>query len=109
MESYLDDNRDVKLLYMQLDEPDGTGHRSGYGINSPDYLQAITKSDQLVGRVLTKMEPLGLDEDSLIIILTDHGGGGADSHSQGSGHPEDMTAFCLGLCRSWHQAGHTSF
>ncbi|MFC5653266.1 alkaline phosphatase family protein [Paenibacillus solisilvae] len=98
IETYLESNTDVKLLFMQLDEPDASGHDSGYGSDSPLYLQAITRSDQLIGKVLDKIEQLGLMEDSLIMIVTDHGGGGAARYSHGSDHPQDKTVFwgCAG-------------
>lgn len=33
----------------------------------------------------------GLLEETLIVIVTDHGGGGADPNNHGSDHPMDMT------------------
>ncbi|NQX66241.1 alkaline phosphatase family protein [Paenibacillus alba] len=98
LENYLDNNPDVKLLFMQLDEPDGSGHKYGYGPNSPDYLKAISRCDQLFGKVLDAIERLQLLEDSLIILLTDHGGGGADAYNHGSDHPMDKQVFwgCVG-------------
>ncbi|NEW04761.1 sulfatase-like hydrolase/transferase [Paenibacillus sp. SYP-B3998] len=98
IEKYLTDNQDVKLLFMQLDEPDGSGHTHGYGPDSPEYLKAITTCDHLFGRVLESIEKLGLLADSLVILLTDHGGGGADKYSHGSDHPMDKQVFwsCVG-------------
>ncbi|GGI45077.1 hypothetical protein GCM10008018_10290 [Paenibacillus marchantiophytorum] len=98
IEQYLIHNQDVKLLFLQLDEPDGSGHRHGYGPNSPDYLQAITNCDRLMGRVLASLESLNLLADSLVIVLTDHGGGGADAYNHGSDHPMDKQVFwgCVG-------------
>ncbi|OPA81047.1 nucleotide pyrophosphatase [Paenibacillus selenitireducens] len=95
---YIENHPDVKLLFMQLDQPDGAGHSYGYGPNSPEYLQAITACDRQLGEILGTIERLGLLEDSLVILLTDHGGGGADSHSHGSDHPMDKNVFwgCVG-------------
>lgn len=98
IEAYLEQNTDVKLLFMQLDEPDGAGHTYGYGPDSPEYLNAITKNDELFGVVLASIEKMGLLEDSLVILLTDHGGGGAHAYSHGSDHPMDKNVFwgCVG-------------
>lgn len=95
---YLQANRDVKLLFMQLDEPDGSGHKYGYGPDSPEYLKAISRNDELFGLVLGSIEELGLLEDSLVILLTDHGGGGDHQYSHGSEHPMDKNVFwgCVG-------------
>nr|WP_255654982.1 alkaline phosphatase family protein [Cohnella sp. REN36] len=95
---YLDDNPDVRLLFLQLDEPDGAGHRYGYGADSPSYLAAIGVSDERIGRVLSRIEALDLAKDSLIVLLTDHGGGGADKRGHGSAHPMDRDVFwsCIG-------------
>ncbi|MDR0271528.1 alkaline phosphatase family protein [Paenibacillus sp.] len=98
IESYLENNSDVKLLFMQLDEPDHSGHKYGYGPDSPEYLEAITRMDELFGRVLRSIEKNGMLEDSLVILLTDHGGGGGDRYDHGSDHPMDKNVFwgCVG-------------
>lgn len=43
--------------------------------------------------MLGAIERLGLLEDSLIILLTDHGGGGDNKYSHGSDHPMDKNVF----------------
>lgn len=98
IQSYLEQHQDVKLLFMQLDEPDGSGHKYGYGPDSPEYLKAISKNDGLFAIVLDTIERQGLLEDSLIILLTDHGGGGDNKYSHGSEHPMDKNVFwgCVG-------------
>ncbi|WP_127508387.1 alkaline phosphatase family protein [Paenibacillus humicus] len=95
---YLEANPDAALLFLQLDEPDGSGHRYGYGPDSLPYLQAISECDRLLGSVVDAIGRLGLLEDSLIILLTDHGGGGADKFSHGSEHEMDKNVFwgCVG-------------
>lgn len=95
---YIDENPDVRLLFLQLDEPDGSGHRYGYGEDSPEYLAAIGVCDERIGSVLERLEKQGLVGDSLIVLLTDHGGGGADKRNHGSEHPMDRNVFwgCIG-------------
>lgn len=98
IETYIEQNNDVKLLYMQLDDPDASGHKYGYGADSSGYLKAITRMDELFGRILRVIEQQGLLEDSLVILVTDHGGGGANKHDHGSDHPMDKNVFwgCVG-------------
>lgn len=95
---YIEENPDIRLLFLQLDEPDGSGHRHGYGEDSPEYLAMISTCDERIGMILNRLEQLGLVEDSLIILLTDHGGGGAEKHNHGSDHPMDRNVFwgCVG-------------
>jgi len=95
---YVEENPDVRLLFLQLDEPDGSGHRHGYGPDSPEYLKMIGTCDERIGMILARLEQLHLIEDSLIILLTDHGGGGAETHNHGSDHPMDRNVFwgCIG-------------
>ncbi|MCR8643732.1 alkaline phosphatase family protein [Paenibacillus sp. N1-5-1-14] len=91
--TYIDQNPDVKLLFVQLDDPDISGHKHGFGAHSEGYLEAITRSDRYIGMMLEALERNYLVEKSLIILVTDHGGGGVRTHDHGSDHPHDMTVF----------------
>jgi predicted AlkP superfamily pyrophosphatase or phosphodiesterase len=94
---YIRANPDVKILYMQFDQVDAAGHKHGYG--NEGHLQSITDCDGYIGTVLAAIEDAGLMEDSLVIITTDHGGGGdGKPKSHGSADPLDMTIFwgCYG-------------
>lgn len=81
------------LFFMQLDFIDGAGHSHGYG--SRKYIEQITATDALVGIVLDAIREAGVLDESLIILLSDHGGEGT---SHGSAHPDCMTIFwgCYG-------------
>lgn len=98
--TYIQENQDLTLLFLQLDEPDGAGHRHGYGPDSPEYLEMITLCDERMGQVLDAIEKSGMMEDSLILLVTDHGGGGAYRFGHGSDHPMDKNVFwaCAGPC-----------
>ncbi len=76
------------LYFMQLDFIDGAGHSFGYG--SRRYLDQITATDTLVGEVIGAIQDSGLFDESLIILLSDHGGEG---RSHGSDHPNCMNIF----------------
>lgn len=90
---YIRNNPDLTIMYIHFGDPDYTGHEFGYGAHIPEYLQKITEIDGYVGMVLDVIKEENLIEDSLIIITSDHGGGGDHPRGHGSDHPNDMTVF----------------
>ncbi|NOV01594.1 alkaline phosphatase family protein [Paenibacillus planticolens] len=90
---YLRSHPGLELLFVQLDDVDAAGHRHGYGDGSAEYLKAITRADQQIGEIGRSLLEAGMLEDSLLIITTDHGGGGLDAFNHGSDAPQDMTIF----------------
>ncbi|WP_169082363.1 alkaline phosphatase family protein [Paenibacillus sp. PL91] len=94
--AYIRENSDLKLMFIGLDLPDAAGHQ--YGFNTPEQLQAIAETDANTGIILRAIEETGVLEDSLIIAVSDHGGGGEHSREHGSDHPSDKTIFwgCAG-------------
>ncbi|WP_308636898.1 alkaline phosphatase family protein [Paenibacillus silvisoli] len=93
---YITNNPDVRLLFVHLDLPDMAGHKHGY--NTPEQLRAIEETDANTGIILDGLERAGLMDESLIIIVSDHGGGGEIDTDHGSDHPLDKTIFwaCAG-------------
>lgn len=57
---------------MHLDHVDGAGHEKGH--MTPEYLAAIAKADSLIGIVLKAIDQAGLKNNTLIMIVADHGG-----------------------------------
>ncbi|WP_053375094.1 alkaline phosphatase family protein [Paenibacillus sp. FJAT-27812] len=94
--AYIRENPDLKLMFIGLDLPDAAGHQ--YGYNTPEQLQAIEETDAHTGIILRAIEESGIFEDSLIIVVSDHGGGGEHPQQHGSDHPSDKTIFwgCAG-------------
>jgi hypothetical protein len=94
--AYIRLNPDVRLMFVHLDLPDAAGHRHGY--NTPEQHEAIARTDRHAALIVRAIEEAGLLEDSLIIQLTDHGGGGEVPTDHGSSHPLDRTIFwsCAG-------------
>ncbi len=74
--------------FMQLDFIDGAGHSHGYG--SQKYIEQITATDEQAGIVLDAIRDAGVFDESLIVLLSDHGGVGK---SHGSAHPDCTTIF----------------
>lgn len=76
------------VYFMQLDFIDGAGHKHGFG--SQKYLEQITATDAHVGIVLDAIRCAGVLNESLIILLSDHGGEGRKHRSS---HPDCTTIF----------------
>ena len=60
--------------FMHLDHVDHAGHHDGHG--TPLYYAAVAKADSLIGEVLKGIKEAGIDESTLVIITSDHGGMG---------------------------------
>ncbi len=83
---------DPKVLFVQYDSCDHTGHGSGYG-NQP-HLDQIERVDAMIGQVYDEMAENGMIEDTLFIVTADHGGTGKGQEgggSHGGDSPEEMT------------------
>ena len=76
------------IFFMHLDYIDGAGHTHGYGTQK--YMDQINATDELVGLVINAIHNSGVFDESLIILLSDHGGVGT---SHGSNAPDCMNIF----------------
>ncbi|MBB3108915.1 hypothetical protein FHS18_000967 [Paenibacillus phyllosphaerae] len=82
---------DSSLIFFQFDELDGAGH--SYGFYTKKYYEQLNEMDHLVGGIHESLEDRGLLDDTLILMIADHGGGtenadgtlgSATSHGQDS-------------------------
>ena len=62
------------FLFIQFDSVDGAGHSHGYGTEK--YLQRIHEVDALVGEVYAAVCDAGIRDDTLFLLIADHGGFG---------------------------------
>ncbi len=79
-------SRKPKLLFIQFDDVDGAGHHYGYGTKG--HLDSITTADGYVGRVYDAYKKAGIIDDTLFIVIADHGG-----HDHGHGGYTDGEKF----------------
>ncbi len=59
------------LMFVQLDEVDHAAHT--YGGFSDEYYEAAARSDKFLGQIYDAVEARGLMENSLFILVADHG------------------------------------
>ena len=61
-----------KLTYLYQHLPDCYGHKCGWG--SPEFTNACLNVDKNIGRVVKGLEEFGLRDDTVIMLVADHGG-----------------------------------
>lgn len=60
------------FLFVHFDSVDGAGHGNGYG--TKEHIKAINEVDKLIGDVYSAVESAGIIDDTLFIVVADHGG-----------------------------------
>ena len=60
------------FMFVCFDEVDSAGHGDGFG--TPEYLEAVTCADSYVGRIYDAYSKAGIIDDTLFVVITDHGG-----------------------------------
>ena len=63
---------DVKLAFLYQHLPDVYGHKCGWG--TPEYTNACVHLDGNIGRVMKGLDELGLRDETVIMLVADHGG-----------------------------------
>ncbi len=58
--------------FIHLDHVDHAGHHDGHG--TPAYYASVEKTDSLVGEIRKAIKDAGIEEKTLVIITSDHGG-----------------------------------
>jgi predicted AlkP superfamily pyrophosphatase or phosphodiesterase len=77
-------DEDVEMVFMHVPDPDLAGHAHGW--ESPEYGEAVMRADSALARVVEELHP-----ETLLIVVSDHGGGGAfGSRLHGSTADVDM-------------------
>lgn len=74
------------FTFTQLDDVDHYGH--AYGHMTEKYLEGIHNADKCVGMVLQAVKDAGIEDESMIMVVADHGGIG---YGHGGQSWEEMT------------------
>jgi hypothetical protein len=64
------------FLFIHFDQCDHAGHV--YGHMTPNYLKAVELADELAGEIVHSTKEAGIFDETLFIIVADHGGKGKD-------------------------------
>lgn len=88
---------DVDAIFMQFDDIDHAGHDNAFDPADPAYTAAIATTDTHVGTVIAALNSRATiaNEDWLILISSDHGGGGLFPNQHGPDTPTDRTMFFI--------------
>jgi predicted AlkP superfamily pyrophosphatase or phosphodiesterase len=62
------------FTFIHLDHVDDAGHTEGHG--TPAYYRAVAEADRLIGLVLQALNEIGMAEQTIVIVTSDHGGKG---------------------------------
>ena len=69
---YIEEYKDQRFFaFFQFEEPDEPGHL--YGENSQEYSDGIITDDYWLGEIVNKLKELGIYEETLIYVTSDHG------------------------------------
>ncbi len=67
-----------QVLFVQFDNVDHVGHDKGFG--SKPFIEAINTADGYIGRIYSALEEKGALDDTLFIVVSDHGGTRSGGH-----------------------------
>lgn len=70
------------FLFVHFDSTDGAGHKYGYG--TPEHISAIEEVDKLLGDVYSEIKEADILNDTLFIVISDHGGTNPGNKKGGS-------------------------
>ncbi len=65
-------NKKPDFLFIHFDSTDGAGHKYGYG--TENHIKAISEVDKLIGDVYSAAEKAVIAEETLFMVIADHGG-----------------------------------
>ena len=65
-------NKKPDFLFIHFDSADGAGHKYGYG--TPEHIKAVNELDKLIGDIHSAVESADILEDTLFMVIADHGG-----------------------------------
>ena len=88
---------DLDLFFVAYDDPDYAGHVHGFSPDVPEYVDAVKLADDRFAELLDVLdERISRGEDWLVIVTSDHGGGGSTlrGHSASSS-VVDLTTFMM--------------
>ena len=95
VETYFAAGNAPKLLFIQLDNPDHMAH--AHGGFSEDYYAAVREADAQIGRIYNAVAAQGLMENTLFIVVADHG---ETAGGHGGQTPEELSVVLAAIGRT---------
>ena len=91
----LQDDSSLDVLFVAYDDPDYAGHRHGFSPLSEEYVDAVKLADKRAFELLEILDDRDPFEEWLVIITSDHGGGGAFEFSHSPSTEIDRTTLMM--------------
>ncbi len=91
----LQDDSSLDVLFVAYDDPDYAGHRHGFSPLSEEYVDAVKLADQRAFELLEILDDRDPFEEWLVIITSDHGGGGSFEFSHSPSTEIDRTTLMM--------------
>lgn len=85
---YIEERGVPKLLFVQINGIDSSGHKNGYG--APQFLSDVEVIDGYIGEIYSIYKTAGALDDTLFMVTADHGG---IEKTHGGDSPEEMNVF----------------
>lgn len=80
------------FAFIYFGDVDRAGHNIGWG--TPEYHQAMVEFDDCVGKIRARIAELGMAEDTIVYISSDHGGSGKGHGEARLDHMESPYLVC---------------
>ncbi len=94
----INNDTELDLLFLNIDNPDSNGHQYGFSPNVTEYVDAVEQADDMAAEILSALDQRNKSgEDWLVIITSDHGGGGVRPHAHSPSSLIDRTTFMLAI------------
>jgi hypothetical protein len=89
---------ELDFLFLNLDSPDAAGHGFGFSPDAPEYVAVVEAADDMAAAILAALDARNTSgEEWLVIITSDHGGGGEKYYTHTPSTEIDQTTFMLVL------------
>ena len=89
---------ELDFLFLNLDAPDNAGHEFGFSPDAPEYVAIVESADDMAAAILAALDARNTSgEEWLVIITSDHGGGGEKYYTHTPSTEIDRTTFMLVL------------
>ncbi|MHC4445502.1 MAG: sulfatase-like hydrolase/transferase, partial [Planctomycetota bacterium] len=88
---------------------DDVSDKEGWDLKMAVYAAQIDRMDQGIGRILNKLADLNIEKNTLVIFLSDNGGGAAEIDAGKTGAPAGHPDSYMAYGRAWANASNTPF